>query len=190
VKRAAKGLCLGHYQQKSRGIELMPIKRHVSGCTETGCTDKHFGNGYCYRHWEADKKARDIVFRIQKNIRSRLRAAILNGQKRGSAVRDLGCSIPELKKYIEARFEPGMSWDNWAIDTWHIDHYIPLISFRLTDRGQFLSAVHHTNLQPLWAAENLKKSDLLLYGPLPAPYGWVETTAARAQDQIFEQPSE
>ena len=97
---------------------------------------------------------------------------ILSGRiKTGSAVRDLGCSISELRAYLEAQFQPGMSWDNrgrcpacrevkkhgWCIHGWHIDHKIPLAKFDLTDREQFLKAVHYTNLQPLWAPENLSK---------------------------------
>lgn len=53
--------------------------------------------------------------------------------------------------HLEARFQEGMSWDNYG--EWHLDH----ILFYLTDRQQFLQAAHHTNLQPLWAADNISK---------------------------------
>jgi hypothetical protein len=72
------------------------------------------------------------------------------GAKAGSAVRDLGCTIPELMVYLEARFQEGMSWENYG--AWHLDHIKPLVLFDLTDREQFLQAAHYTNLQPLWAA--------------------------------------
>ncbi len=77
------------------------------------------------------------------------------GQKVGSAVRDLGCSVDKLKKHLESRFRFGMTWENYGM--WHIDHIRPLASFDLTDRVQFLQACHYTNLQPLWAPENLGK---------------------------------
>ncbi|RWM27933.1 MAG: hypothetical protein EOR77_30910 [Mesorhizobium sp.] len=103
------------------------------------------------------RREQDVYFCIRSNLRRRINRAIQNGHKRGSAVSDLGCSIPEFKTYIESKFLPGMSWDNWAQDTWHLDHVKPLASFDLTDREQFLQACHYTNYQPLWAVDNLKK---------------------------------
>ena len=95
--------------------------------------------------------------RLRDNLRGRLRQALRGGFRVGSAVRDLGCTIEELKKHLESRFRPGMTWENWSPTGWHIDHIKPLASFDLTDRAQFLQACHYTNLQPLWAAENLRK---------------------------------
>jgi len=48
-----------------------------------------------------------------------------------------------------------MSWDNHG--EWHIDHKQPLASFDLTDPDQFRAAAHYSNMQPLWASENLSK---------------------------------
>jgi desulfoferrodoxin (superoxide reductase-like protein) len=56
-----------------------------------------------------------------------------------------------------------MTWDNWTTDGWHIDHIKPLASFDLTDRKQLLEACHYTNLQPLWAKDNLIKSDKIIF---------------------------
>lgn len=99
--------------------------------------------------------------RLADNLRARTSAAIRQGSaagsRGGSAVRDLGCSIPELKARLEAQFLPGMNWENWSLRGWHIDHIKPLASFDLTNRDQFLQACHFTNLQPLWAFDNLSK---------------------------------
>jgi hypothetical protein len=107
----------------------------------------------------------DIQFRLSQLLRARLRSAIKNNKKSGSAVRDLGCSLEEFKKYIEAQFKPGMSWSNHGLgdkgrgyEFWHLDHIIGLANFNLADREQFLKAVHFTNIQPLWAFENLSKN--------------------------------
>jgi hypothetical protein len=91
-----------------------------------------------------------------------LNAAIKNNQKIGSAVKDLGCSIEELKIYLESKFQEGMSWDNWSLKGWHIDHIKPLASFDLTDRNQLIQAYYYTNLQPLWAKDNMAKSDKII----------------------------
>ena len=109
-----------------------------------------------------NKKKTDIQFRLSCNLRKRLYHAINRNFKAGSAVRDLGCSISELKSYLESKFSSGMTWDNWALDGWHIDHIKPLSSFDLTNRQQLLEACHYTNLQPLWATDNLIKSDKIL----------------------------
>jgi hypothetical protein len=55
-----------------------------------------------------------------------------------------------------------MTWDNYGMYGWHIDHINPLSSFDLSDRNQFLEACHYTNLQPLWAQDNLIKSNKLI----------------------------
>jgi len=114
-------------------------------------------NSYC-----KNKKKTDIQYKLSCNLRNRLCCAINNNQKAGSAVKDLGCSIDELKSYLESKFSTGMTWDNWTTDGWHIDHIKPLASFDLTDRQQFIEACHYTNLQPLWATDNLIKSDKIL----------------------------
>jgi hypothetical protein len=106
-----------------------------------------------------EKYKYDIRYKLALNLRRRITKAIKIGQKSGSAVSDLGCSINEFKIYIEQQFQSEMSWDNYGIYGWHLDHIIPLASFDLTDRAQFLKACHYTNYQPLWAEDNLKKND-------------------------------
>ena len=99
----------------------------------------------------------DPQYRIANTLRSSLRNALKNDKKVGSAVRDLGCGVPELKVYLEKQFSAGMGWDK--LGQIHIDHKIPLSLFDLTDRKQFLKACHYTNLQPLWALDNYKKGN-------------------------------
>ena len=111
------------------------------------------------KKWFVNKFKTNVQFKLSHILRSRLHNALKNNQKTGSAVKDLDCSVEELKQYLESKFQPGMSWDNWSLDGWHIDHIKPLSSFDLTDRKQLLEACHYTNLQPLWAKDNLSKSD-------------------------------
>lgn len=102
----------------------------------------------------------DIQYLLRSRLRSRLSGALKGNFKAGSAVRDLGCSIPELKVYLENQFIEGMSWDNHG--EWHIDHILPMSSFDLTDRDQLLECCNYKNLQPLWAHDNLSKGNKVL----------------------------
>jgi len=116
----------------------------------------------CYmRDYAQTQHQSNLQYRIRCALRSRLYSALKNNAKVGSAVRDLGCSIPELKLHLESLFKPGMSWDNYGLSGWHIDHIIPLSSFDLSNVEQFKKACHYTNLQPLLATENLSKGGKL-----------------------------
>jgi hypothetical protein len=99
----------------------------------------------------------DINYRMSKILRSRIKTALKNNFKISSAVRDLGCSIEELKKHLESKFQTGMTWENWGLNGWHIDHIKPLCSFNLSNIEEFKKACHYTNLQPLWAKDNIAK---------------------------------
>lgn len=99
----------------------------------------------------------DVDFKLRSYLRRRLKTALKNNYKSGSAVRDLGCSIEELKIHLESKFQPGMTWDNHGFYGWHIDHILALKQFDLIDPEQFKKACHYTNLQPLWAEDNLSK---------------------------------
>ncbi len=112
------------------------------------------------RVYRKNRRASDIKFKLITSIRTRLNTAMRGLYKSGSAVHDLGCSIEELKTFLEKKFQPGMSWDNHG--KWHIDHKIPLASFNLSDRKQFMKAVNYKNLQPLWAKDNIVKSNKLI----------------------------
>ena len=116
------------------------------------------------RTYQNKKYILDVNYRLAKNLRNRLYNAIKNIQKSGSAVKDLGCTIEELKKYLEAKFMSGMTWDNRGNGTgmWNIDHMSPLSKFNLSNRSQFLKAVHYTNLQPLWWKDNIKKGNRIV----------------------------
>ena len=108
---------------------------------------------------EKERRKTDINYKLKCLLRTRLRSALLGAYKAGSTVSDLGCSIEDFKKYIESKFTIGMSWSNHGLYGWHIDHIKPLTSFDLSDRKQFLEACHYTNLQPLWAKDNMNKSN-------------------------------
>ena len=111
-----------------------------------------------HRNYLAERKQRDSAFRLLHTLRNRLRHALAGHTPRAaSTLSMLGCSIEYAREWLEAQFEPGMNWDNYG--KWHVDHVRPCASFDLTDLKQQRECFHYTNLQPLWAAENLAKSD-------------------------------
>lgn len=97
------------------------------------------------------------IFRLKQLVRNRINDCLKNKgvRKRFKSIKYLGCTWEELKEHLENQFVTGMSWRNRHL--WHIDHIIPLALFDLSDTKQQEVAFHVTNLQPLWAHENLKK---------------------------------
>jgi hypothetical protein len=119
------------------------------------------------RRYENQLYQNDLNFHLAKALRSRLATSLRrniksNVKRRISAVKDLGCTLPELKTHLENQFQSGMSWDNWEYEGWHIDHKIPLASFDLSDPIQVAKACHFTNLQPMWGIDNIKKGKKII----------------------------
>mgnify|MGYP001484693391 CR=1 FL=1 len=94
---------------------------------------------------------------MKVRLRARIRSAVREMQvdKSGRTFDLVGCSILDLMRHLESQFKDGMSWENMS--EWHIDHIRPCASFDLTDEAQQRECFHYTNLQPLWATENLQK---------------------------------
>jgi len=142
-------------------LDVRNTKRNIKNIEKIKAYNKEYWKTYGKKNKdkrtkaERDRKHNNIQYRIASNLRSRLYCAIRFGEKKGSAVMDLGCSIKELMKHLETKFDNKMTWDNYG--RWHIDHIIPLCSFDLTDETQLKVACHYLNLQPLWAQDNLSK---------------------------------
>jgi sulfur relay (sulfurtransferase) DsrC/TusE family protein len=109
--------------------------------------------------YRLNKIKSDPVFKLRKSLCHRL-GKLIKQQSSSIALDFLGCSLQELKAHLESQFQPNMTWDNHG--KWHIDHIKPLSSFDLTDLAQLRAACHYTNLQPLWAKDNLSKGDRLV----------------------------
>lgn len=97
----------------------------------------------------------------QKNLARAVRRRLYMARKArcrtGKTLEYLGCSWAELRTHLESQFKPGMTWENYGITGWHIDHIIPLCAFDLTKEEDLRKACHYTNLRPLWAHENIAK---------------------------------
>ncbi len=108
------------------------------------------------RIWENKKLATDPNYKLSKSMRRRLHHA-LKGRKSYSTEVLLGCKIAELKTHLEKQFKPGMTWENYG--KWHIDHIFPISKVDLQDTDQLLKVMKYTNLQPLWAKDNIIKGN-------------------------------
>jgi hypothetical protein len=113
------------------------------------------------REWWRGRRKVCEEFRIVENLRQRLWYALKSQSTRRSAstLALLGCSSLKLKEHLEAKFTTGMNWDNYGLYGWHIDHIKPCAKFNLTLDSEQKLCFHYTNLQPLWAEDNLRKSD-------------------------------
>jgi hypothetical protein len=103
------------------------------------------------------RKRNDLNYKITSYLRSRIWAVLKENKKTNSTIKLIGCSIDFLKKHLESKFKPNMSWSNYG--KWHIDHIRPCASFDLSKPSEQRKCFNYTNLQPLWAKENLQKGD-------------------------------
>ena len=109
--------------------------------------------------WASKKYESDPIYKISVLVRRRLKVFLKakNMRKTNKTFAITGCTPEFLKEYLEKQFKPGMTWKNHALKGWHIDHIIPLASAKTIEEVEKLS--HYTNLQPMWATENIKKGD-------------------------------
>lgn len=114
-----------------------------------------------YNRKYSQKRQENPINRIALNLRRRLFEAVSREYKTSnvSAVRHLGCSLLEFRKYLESLFEPNMTWKNYGIGGWSIDHIFPLSRVNLLDEEALKRACHYTNLRPMWLIDNIKKSN-------------------------------
>jgi hypothetical protein len=133
-----------------------PKARLLRNARQARPSNKEYMRKYL-KEYKIQRMQTDINFRLCVLLRSRLNSILKGKAKAGSAIKDLGCSLEYLKRHLESLFQPGMTWENKG--KWHIDHIIPLSLFDLEDRNQLLKACHYTNLQPLWARDNISKGN-------------------------------
>lgn len=107
--------------------------------------------------YQKNKIKEDNLFKLKKTIQRTIRRYIKN--KKFTTTEIIGCDYDSFKIYFESLFTEGMCWDKLGSEI-HIDHIIPLSSAKTEDELYKLN--HYTNLQPLWAKDNLIKGCKLL----------------------------
>jgi hypothetical protein len=120
---------------------------------------------YSKNNWPKVKKQQDawresqgLEWQVRTKIRNRVKRALKDKDVKLDYELEFGCSLEDLVSHLENQFQSGMSWDNWTMDGWHVDHIKPLCKFNVRDSKEVIKANHYTNLRPLWAAENRAKS--------------------------------
>ena len=109
------------------------------------------------REYQKNRKKKNINFKISSNLRTRINIAIRKSDKSLSTMFLIGCEIDYLMFHIQEQFTHGMNWNNYG--QWHIDHKLPCASYNLNIPSEQQKCFNYTNLQPLWAIDNIRKSD-------------------------------
>lgn len=101
----------------------------------------------------------DSLYKLKHNIRGLIRMSFKNlgYNKKSKTFSILGCTSQEFYVHIESQFLEGMTWDNRRL--WHIDHIVPISSAKTEE--DVIKLNHYTNLRPLWAIDNIRKSNKL-----------------------------
>ena len=108
------------------------------------------------KDWEAKRK-NEPIFKIKRNLRRRVHHALKDNYKSSDTFTLIGCTAEEFKGHIESLWAEGMSWENYGIEGWHIDHIIPCYKFDLSKPEEQRKCFHYTNQRPLWAKDNLSR---------------------------------
>ena len=138
------------------GKKYRALNKERIAITKNKYYQSHKDNLNQYRRtYDNEKRRKDILYRLKYILRSRTRDIfkVKKHIKTNSLYDYLGCSVIELKEYLEIQFKDNMNWDNYG--KWHIDHIIPLSSAKTEE--ELYKLCNYKNLQPLWAEENLKK---------------------------------
>ena len=110
------------------------------------------------RKYTKRKRREDPEFRIKCVLKARI-SSLIGGRKNASTADLIGCSSRYIIEHLEGLFVTNMSWDNYGLKGWHVDHRKPCDAFNLLEPEDQRLCFNWRNLQPLWAPENLSKSN-------------------------------
>lgn len=167
-----KSLIWKEKQKNYRELNHKKIKQQINEYTKNHRKEKRL---YDKKRWLLTKEKRrsyfskyinkrrkeDILYRLKHILRHRIWAALnTHFIKNKKTIELLGAEISIVKSYLEKQFKLGMTWENYGKNGWHIDHIIPLVSAK--SREEMEKLCHYTNLQPLWAIDNLRKGKTIV----------------------------
>jgi hypothetical protein len=141
-----------YYANNSEKVKLSNSKNKAKDLEKT-----KIQNAKATKKYRNKRMTEDSKFRFFANLRTRCYQIVKDlalKKKPNSTLKWVGCTSEELTSYFESLFSEGMSWDNYG--EWHVDHIRPVSSFKQEEWEQIN---HYSNLQPLWAEDNIKKSN-------------------------------
>ena len=150
------GLILGHgWNKGTKGVMKVNSTSFKKGQKPWNTGNNSFNEQEYKKNYARIRRNIDFNFRLLGNLRHRVYMALKGICKSERTMKLVGCSIEELKNYLKKQFTTGMSWNNYG--KWHIDHIKPCVKFDLSKVSEQRRCFHYTNLQPLWAVDNLSK---------------------------------
>lgn len=145
------------YRDKIRDTQIVYFKERYATKKEEINSKRRSGQGKSVRNIRQRKRMENLHERIKARCSCRIWHAIKNNIKTARTIELLGCNIEFLISHLESKFTVGMTWENYGRWGWHIDHIKPCSKFDLSQPQQQRECFHYTNLQPLWAADNIRK---------------------------------
>ncbi len=156
--KATQKVFRGSHQERIKAYRKVFYRKNREEVI-AGVTEYRENNPEKVKVWKKTYRENNLNARIADGMRARVWKVLKGVAKSASILELLGCSIEYLKEHLESQFQDGMTWENYGFTSWHMDHIIPCASFDLTDKEQQRQCFHYSNLQPLWATDNLRKSN-------------------------------
>lgn len=129
------------------------------GVPKNELTGKKRSGKFCSHECHRASRLRNGMSTTQKAVHFKMKRKMTHAIRRRADIhwKALGYSSAQLLQRLESLFKEGMSWENYG--EWHVDHIVPVSAFRFLSEEdeQFRSCWSLSNLQPLWAQENMRK---------------------------------
>jgi hypothetical protein len=157
-KKSIKEYQRKYKRENKEKINEYQCKRPADKKRKNNCSEKKKQREKARRQTEVYKKKRsmyykkkyqeDIQYRLKKLFEAKLNS-LLSKNDALESVELIGCSISEYRMYLEEKWLPTMTWENYG-DVWQIDRITPFCAYDLTDETQKKNCSHYTNSQPLF----------------------------------------
>ena len=154
IKKAREWV-LNNKEKRKEYRKVYNIKNKESN--NKSCREWYSVNKQKVNEYYKKRKENDPLFKLRCNIATLIRFYIKKQgySKKSKTLKILGCTIEEFKVHLENKFVDGMTWDNHG--EWHLDHIYPVSLAK--DEEELIRLNHYTNFQPLWALDNIRKSN-------------------------------